>query len=246
MSSRLQGHTHWVAGLFLIGSALSYPHEGAAEAIGSPASILKRGQWAMGLGGGTLWERGLEGGADVTLHQGGHARGYGLTDWLSIYGKIGGAYLEVDDASIKKTNDPSSTHSFGAALLVNVQLKGRLWENAAKTWEWDWSVQYVDIRARHRDGNDGRWHEWQFGTGVAKSFGRLKPYAGVKVSLVDFDYLIRQNGNLLQEGTYKEDGRVGAFLGTDIYFGESEQVILNVETSYTNGAELNVAITYTF
>jgi len=236
----------WRLSMVIVVFGLCPAHDLAAEAVGSPASILKKGQWAMGLGGGALLGRGLKGDAEATVYQGGHFRGYGLTDGLSLYGKIGGAYLEVDDASIKKTNDPSSTNSFGAAMLVNVQLKGRIWEHAKTGWEWDGSIHYVDIRARHRDDNDGRWHEWVFATSVAKAFGRVKPYVGIKLSIIDFDFKIRQNGSLLQQGDYKQDGLVGAFLGTDVSFGESEDVILNIETSYTDGAEITASIAYTF
>jgi hypothetical protein len=246
MWNEIQSKTIRGLTMVILACGLCRTSEVYGEAVGSPASILKKGQWVMGLGGGGFLDRGLRGGAETTGYQLGHFRGYGLTDRLSFYGKIGGAYLEVDDASIKKVNELSSTHRFGAAVLVSVGLKARIWENAKKDWEWDGNLQYVDIRARHRNKNDGRWHEWLFATSVAKSFGRVKPYVGVQYSLLDFEYIVRQNGNFLTQGSYQGKGRVGALLGTDVYFGQFEDVIVNVETSYLNGPEVNVAVMYTF
>lgn len=216
-----------------------------AEPVGSPAGILKKGKWAMGLGGSGL-QRGLTGSSEALIYQAGHFRGYGLTDRLSLYGKIGGAYLEVEDPSILTTDSPTGKHSFGAGVMVGVGLKGKIWESATKGWEWDGSVQYVDVRARHRTDNDGHWREWVVATNVAKSVGRLKPYGGLKVSIIDFDAKIRQGSRLLKQEAYEADTRVGPFFGTDVYFGDQEDVIMNVETSYLDGVEVTLAIQYLF
>ncbi|MBI3330860.1 MAG: hypothetical protein HYZ96_01960 [Candidatus Omnitrophica bacterium] len=217
-----------------------------AEAVGSPASILKKGKWAMGLGGGVAPERSLKGNAEALVYQFGHFRGYGLTDWLSVYGKIGLAYIAVDDPSIVKVSDRNSTNDFDANVLSSVQLKGKLFEHKRTGWEWDGSIQYVDMRKRHKGKNEGRWHQYQFATSLAKPFGPLKPYVGVQYSIVDFTFRVREQGTVLRQGRYEEDSPVGFFVGTDWYVGRSEDVILNVETSYLDGAEVNVAIAYTF
>jgi len=199
----------------------------------------------MGLDGGGLVERDLGNDATGSLFQVGHFRGYGLTNWLSLYGKIGAAYLDIDDPSIRKTNSASTKNRFGVNVLVDIQAKVKIWEHATRGWEWDGSLQYVDIRRRHKGKNEGRWHEWQFGSTVAKSFGRVKPYVGAKISLIDMHFKVRENGNLIKQGRYNDEG-IGPVVGTDIYFGEAEDVILNVETSYVNGADVSVAVSYTF
>jgi len=242
MSRRLAG---CVLSAFLM-TTLGAPPALDAESVGSPASILKKRQWAMGAGGGALLARKMKGDADVAVYQLGHFRGYGLTDWLSIYGKIGGASIKVDDPSIKRPTDSSTTHRFGLNVLSSVQLKGRIWQNAKQDWEWDGSVQYVDIRKRHTNRNEGRWHDWQFATSVAKSFGKLKPYLGVKYSMVNFTFKVRDQGTLIQQGKYKEDGPVGLFFGTDCYLGEEEDVVVNVESAYLDGAEVTVSVAHTF
>ena len=223
---------------------LAHPGSVWAESVGSPSRILKKGTWSFGLGAGTLAGREL--GTDVTavVYQVGHFRGYGLTDWLSVYGKLGVAYLQVDDPSIKK-KDLSTEHRFGANLLSSVQLKGRLFENRKRDFAWDGSLQYIDIRKGHKGKNEGRWHEWQFATSVAKSFGRLKPYLGVKASMTDFSFKVKEDGKLIQQGTYQENG-AGPFFGTDVYFGRYEDVVLNIETSYLNGAEVDMSLSYSF
>lgn len=232
--------------LSLVICLLGLPGSLWAEAVGSPASILKKGKWVMGLSGGGLFGREFKGDAQATLYQAGHYRGYGLTDWLSIYGKIGLAYLEVDDAAIVKVNDSSTINRFGINVLSSVQLKSRLWQH--KTWglEWDGSVRYTDVRARHKNKNEARWHDWQLATSVAKSMGRLTPYAGISYSIVDVTYRVRQNGQLLKQGTYDEDLPVDLFLGMDYALGSSEDVFVNVEGSFLNGGEVNVAVQYIF
>ena len=216
-----------------------------AEAVGSPSSILKKGKWVMGLGGGAMG-RHLKGVADALVFQGGHFRGYGLTDWLSVYGKVGGASLEVDDSTIVKLQDPSTQNSFGGNILFSVQAKGKLLEHKRWGWEWDWSAQYVDIRARHKGKNAARWHEWQLAMSTAKSMGRLKPYVGAKYSIVNMLFRVWDNGSLLKQGRYREDNPVGIFVGTDYYFGQYEDVILNIEGSYLDGPEIAMALSYSF
>ena len=152
-----------------------------AAPVGSPASLLKKGKWTFGVQASALPSRTLKGGPTATVYQANHFRGYGLTDWLSVYGLIGGTYLAVDDSSITIPNQSNTTHSFGGNVILGGQLKVKAWENRAKTWEWDGSVQYIDILGRHKDKNLERWHEWQLATGTAKSFGRFKPYVGVKL-----------------------------------------------------------------
>ena len=200
----------------------------------------------FGVVGGSLVGRALDGEADVTLYHAEHIRGYGVTDWLSLYGKLGGAYLTTNDPTIKKTDGSSTEHHFGANLLVGVQAKNRFWRSAKYGLEWDGSVQYLDIRARHKGKNEVGWHEWQFSTSVAKSLGRFTPYIGVKASILAMKFHVRQEGQVIRQDTYHDDVPIGAFIGTDYAFGESESVILNIEGAYTSGPEVNVALAYTF
>ena len=217
-----------------------------AETVGSPSSILKKGKWVMGLAGGGTPGREMSGDAETTITHGAHYRGYGLSDRLSVYLKLGAAYLEIDDPAIKKTNDLDTTNSFGTNFMTGLALKAKLFESTKYRWEWDGSLQYLDLRQRHKDKNELRWHEWQLTTSVAKEFGRVKPYLGVKVAMVNAFYRVRQQGRLLQQGRYKEKSRLGLFLGTDCALGDSEDVILNLETAYQDGPEVTASLAYTF
>ena len=230
----------------LVMLCLGRPTIGDAEAIGSPSRILKKGTWAMGLGGGGVLGRDLKGNAEATLYEFGHFRGYGVTDWLSLYGKLGVAFLEVDDPAIVKPRDSSSNNRFGTNVLVAIQTRTRLWQSPQKKWEWDGSLQYVDIRKRHQGKNEGRWHQWQVATSVARAFGRVKPYLGVEWSMVNFNFKIRQEGELLTQGRYHEDASIGPFFGTDVYLGSAEDVMVNLETSYVGGGEVDASIRYIF
>ena len=213
------------------------------ESVGSPADILERGQWVMGLGGGGWWHRTMRGGARVSVFGGEHFRGYGLTNRLSLYGRIGAVDLQVQDSAF--SSNPGSSNGFGANLLASAQLKAILWQNTRRDWDWDGSAQYLFIGAPHkRSGNQANWNEWQFATTLAKSFGRFKPYAGIKLSLLSFEYT--QHGQTTQHGTYKPDGIVGPVVGMDWTVGEDRNTVLNLEGSYIHGADLNLALTRKF
>jgi hypothetical protein len=217
-----------------------------AESVGSPASILKKGQWVMGLAGGGTKGREMNGEAETHITHGGHYRGYGLSDRVSVYLKLGAAFIEIDDPAIKKTNDLDPRNSFGTNFMTGLALKTKLFESVAHRWEWDGSLHYLDLRQRHKSKNELRWHEWQFATSVAKEIGRVKPYIGIKYAVVNALYRVRQDGKPLKDGRYKEKTRVGLFVGTDCYLGESEDVILNIESAYQDGPEVTVSLAYTF
>lgn len=229
----------------VVGAVVGCAGTGHAEPIGSPAGILKKGKWVFTLGGGATLDRPLDGDATVAIIHGGHGRGYGLTDRLSLYGKIGAASVEVEDPSIQ-TRDLSTTHDYGMNLLTSLQLKSKLWESQDEQWEWDGSVQYVDIRRGQKGDTEGRWHQWQVATSLARSLGRFKPYGGVVLSAVSFHYKVLENGVILKQGRYHEDGMVGLVLGTDIYAGQDQAIIVNLEGLYVESAEINVTASYRF
>ncbi len=214
---------------------------GFAERVGSPADILERGQWIMSLDGGWL-ARTMKGGAKAFVYEGGHSRGYGLTNRLSLYGKIGIAYLDVHDSAF-----PQNIRSgFGANVVVDAKLKAILWESHQKDWVWGGSAQYIFLGAPHkRKNNQANWNEWQFSTSLAKSFGRVTPYAGIKLSLLQFRYLLRNQTTHIQS-RYRPDGLVGPFGGIDLAFGEQKDTVLNIEGAYVGGPEITVALTKRF
>jgi hypothetical protein len=236
----------WSWAAALLAGALCRAAEVSAEPVGSPASILKKGKWLFGLVTGGFPVRELDGGADTAMFQVAHTRGYGLTDWLSIYGKLGVAYLELDDPLVVKEGG-STTHRFGAHFISGGQVKVKFFESKRHRWEWDGSVQYTDVRRRHRGKkNEVRFHDWQFATGLAKSLGRFKPYAGVKYSIVDMTFRARQGGVLLKQGEHESEHSVGFFVGTDFSMGQYEDVVINVESGYVDGAEVVVSLAHNF
>ena len=220
---------------------LCQPAAGEAASVGSPAGSLRKGQWAMGLKASgasrDVAKSGLGAAADVI--EASHFRGYGVTDWLSAYVGIGGAHLRV--------KDDTASNSFGANLAVDGQLKSRLWEHERYGLGWDASAQYLYRGAPHRKGgNQSHWSEWQLASSVAKSFGRLKPYVGVKLSLVNVKFKVRKDSRITQQGTYKGDGIVSPFFGLDLYLGDAESLIVNAEGSFVGGEEASLSLAYRF
>ena len=210
----------------------------SAEPVGSPSGVLRKGQWLLGLGAGGVFGRIVKATAsgastNESVYNIQHVRGYGLTDWLSLYGKIGWASMIVSDAGV--SND------FGSNLLLGAQVKTRLWHHPRWNCEWDGSFQYLWIGAPHqRSHHQGRWQEYQVATSVAKSFGRITPYVGVKASLVNFSYKLRKNGHITTIGKYKPRGIAGPIVGADYVVGED--MIINIESAYINGPELTVTV----
>ena len=212
-----------------------------AESVGSPASVLRKGQWVMGLKASGASRRVTKSDlhAKAELVEGSHFRGYGVTDWLSLYAGIGVAYLRV------KGN--AATDSFDANVALNGQVKGRIWESQRYGWEWDASAQYLYLGAPHRKkNNQGHWSEWQLASSVAKSLGPVTPYAGIKFSFVDLGFKVRKDNRITQQGTYKGDGIVSPFLGLDWCVGAAENLVVNVEGSFLNGEEVDLSVAYRF
>ena len=241
-----RGHSGWRSALIGMALAASLAATASAEPVGSPASILKKGKWIFGLITGGIPGRELDGGAETMLFQIAHFRGYGLTDWLSVYGKLGVAYAELDDPFIVK-QDGSSSHWFGANALSGGQVKVRFFKSKRSHWEWDGSLQYTDVR-RHSRGtkNEFRFHDWQVATGLAKPLGRFTPYAGVKYSLANLIFRVREGGQLLALGKHHSDQSAGFYVGSDLSMGQYEDVVINVEGGYVDGLEAAVSVAHSF
>jgi len=240
------GRAAWRVALVGLVLAMGHAADATAEPVGSPASILKKGKWIFGLITGGFPARKLDGGADTRLFQIAHYRGYGLTDWLSLYGKLGVAYMSLDDPLVVKEGG-STLHQLGANLLSGGQVKVRILKSQKYQWEWDGSIQYTDVRLRSRRGrNEVRFHDWQFATSLAKSLGKLKPYVGIKYSSVDSLFRIHQEGVLRKQVEHHSENPLGFFVGTDVYLGQYEDVVINVESGYVDGAEVAVAVAHYF
>ncbi len=222
--------------------SLPFASDAYAGPSGSPSNILEKGQWEMGVAGGGLWKRAMKNGAKVSVYEGAHTRGYGLTHRVTFYGTIGGAYIGNDDPSI--ATDVKS--SFGANLVLGGQLNANLWKTATGSWEWDGSFGYLYMGAPHkRKGNQASWNEWQCATSIATSLGNFKPYAGIKLSVLRVDYQLR-TATVTTHGRYQPKDIVGPLFGIDWSFGEEKTTVLNLEGSYIGGAEVNLVLTEKF
>lgn len=245
--SRLMNVSPLIRSLLLAGALMLGHQSASAEPVGSPASILKKGQWVFGLMGSRFTGRKLTSQSSASGYTFAHSRGYGLTDRISLYGKIGAGYFELDDRSLPLTEDSSTIHSFGTNVLAGVQVKARLWQHQPTGTEWDGSLQYAYLHRRNKTSNQPTWQEWQGATSVAKAWGRLKPYLGLKLSRVELDYRLRQNGQSVAQGSYTSRNTLGTFLGSDFYLGEFEDLVMNVETAFSgDGDEIAFTVSYTF
>jgi hypothetical protein len=216
-----------------------------AAPVGSPASLLKKGQWDFTLEGAYLSERPMESGGNADYHvsigHGYHSRGYGLTDRITIRGRVGGTYGYLYDEA---TPGIQTETSLSGGLGLGAQLKGIIFENEKYGFELDGSGQFLYMRSHHKRSGKANadWYEWQISTCIAKAIGRIKPYVGVKFSTVDLDH-DDGKGN---QTSYSEDGNVGPFVGTDIYLGQDRDIVINLEGGFLLGVEVYGAFRYRF
>lgn len=216
-----------------------------ATPVGSPASLLKKGQWDFVIEGGYLSERPMESSGnpdyEVSISHGYHSRSYGLTDRLMITGKVGGTYGYLYDET---TPGVQVKTSLSGGLGLGIQLKGIIFKNKDTGFEWDGSGQFLYMRSHHKKSGKANtdWYEWQLSTCLAKSIGRFKPYAGVKFSTVDLDY----DDGAGNKTSYDEDGSIGPFVGTDIYLGQDRDIVINLEVGFLLGNEFYGGIKYKF
>ena len=230
-------------GLGLILAVWCQAHGTQAQPVGSPASLLKEGQWVFGLNSGVLQRKIGSRHAKATFFEGGHFRGYGFSDRLSLFVEVGGGGSTFKDPNF---TGPGNSDKFGGNVLLSLQVKRKLWENAGRDWEWDGSLQYTFIGTPHKQRrNQGLWYDGQMATSIAKSFGRCKPYLGVKVPFDTFQFR-RHLPSGTQTGQERWQAAVGPFLGTDVYFGENQSIVVNLETAYVKGPEVNLSLGYRF
>ncbi|NQT00277.1 MAG: hypothetical protein HQ595_04250 [Candidatus Omnitrophica bacterium] len=223
----------------------SYINSAQAAPVGSPASLLEKGQWDFSIEGGYLSERPMKSSDrsdyEVNIGHGYHSRSYGLTDRLVVIGKIGGSYSYLYD---KGTAGTETKTSLSGGLEMGIQLKGIIFENEDSGLEWDGSGQFLYMQSHHKRSGKANadWYEWQIASCLAKKFGRFKPYAGVKFSTVDLDH-DDGKGN---QTSYEEDGSIGPFIGTDFYFGRDRDLTINLEGTFLIGTEVFVGARYKF
>ncbi|MBL7085001.1 MAG: hypothetical protein ISS43_02700 [Candidatus Omnitrophica bacterium] len=216
-----------------------------AAPVGSPAGLLKKGQWDFAIEGGYLSERPMESGGKsdytVSISHGYHSRSYGLTERLMITGKAGGMYAYLYDET---TPGVQTKTSLSGGLGLGLQLKGIIFKNEISEFEWDGAAQFLYLSSHHKRSGKANadWYEWQISSCLAKVFGILKPYAGVKFSVVDLDH-DDGKGN---KTSYDEDSNLGPFVGTDIYFGEDRDIVINLEAGFLLGTEFYGGIRYRF
>lgn len=216
-----------------------------AAPVGSPPSLLKKGQWDFALEGGYISRRPMETSGnpnyEVSISHGYHSRSYGLTDRLMLTGKVGGTYGYLYDET---TPGAEVKTSLSGGLGLGIQLKGIIFKHKDTGLEWDGGGQFLYMRSHRKKSGKANtdWYEWQASTSLAKEIGRLKPYAGVKFSTVNLDH-DDGKGN---KTSYDEDGNVGPFVGADIYFGRDRDIVINLEAGFLMGNEYYGGLRYRF
>lgn len=216
-----------------------------AAPVGSPASLLEKGQWDFALEGAHLSRRTMKttsnSNYEVSISHGYHSRSFGLTERLLIKAKVGGTYGYLYDGA---ASGEDAKTSLSGGLGWGLQLQGIIFENKDLGVEWDGSTQFLHMRSHHKRSGKANsdWYEWQVSSSVAKAIGRFKPYGGIKFSTVNLEHDDGE-GN---KTSYDEDESIGPFIGTDIYLGDDRDIVINLEAGFLIGNEFSGQVKYRF
>ena len=231
--------------IFLLGLFIFRVSALEAAPVGSPAGLLKKGQWDFAVEGGYISRRPMEssgsGDYEASIIHGYHSRSYGLNERLMLTARAGGMYGYIYDQT---TSGQEVKTSLSGGLGLGLQLKGIIFKHGRSGFEWNGAAQYLYLRSHHKSSGKANadWYEWQLSSCLAKKLGAFKPYAGLKFSSVNLD---RDDGKG-NKTSYEEDGSISPFVGTDIYLGQDKALIINLEAGFAAGNDYYGGIKYRF
>jgi hypothetical protein len=219
-----------------------------ADSFGTLSSTLKKGQWMMSLEGYGALDRDLKysGGTVDAIYWGiYHGRGYGLTDRISIFGKVGYHDLDVDPNPFKNKEE-----SLKGGMAGGLYLKGVIFKDPESLFEVGVGGGYLYCSAHHDNGPKYDWREWQIGGYASKEFGRFTPYVGLKYSDLDSKLKFKEKPG---EGDVRggsieveSDDKIGAFVGVNVFLSQDKDVYLNCEVNFISSLEIGAGLYYKF
>lgn len=223
--------------------------QASADSFGTLTTTLKKGQWMMSVEGYNAYgiaKRDLEysnGTTEGNYWGVFHGRGYGLTDRINIFGKIGCHTLKVDPNPFKKEEE-----SLKGGMTGGLYLKGALLKEPQSWCELGLGGGFLYCSAHHDNGPKYDWREWQIGSYVSKEFGRFSPYCGLKYSDLNSTIKFKQKEEDLSSGSIKVESndKVGAFCGANIYLNKDKDVYLNCEVNFISSLEIGTGLYYKF
>ncbi len=221
-----------------------------AESFGTLSTTLKKGQWMLNLEGSGTINRDLkyEGGKVKSQSWGAyHARGYGLTDRINVFAKIGYQDLNKIDPN-PFTNE---TANLKGGVSFGISLKGLILKEPENPLEVAIGGSFLYTTAYFDNGPKRDWREWQLGIYTSKQFfSRFGPYIGIKYADLDSRLKFEQKEDEGQvEGGFidvNSDKKIGIFVGANVYLNKDKDVYLNCEINFVSSLEFGAGIYYKF
>lgn len=228
-------------------SLVFFYQQACADSFGTMTTTLEKGQWMMSIEGYGAIDRDLEyadGKVDSNYWGIYHGRGYGLTDKISIFAKIGYYDLnEVDPNPFKNIAE-----DLKGGMAGGIYLKGALLKEPENFFELGVGGSLFYCSAHSDNGPKYDWREWQIGGYAQKKFGKFVPYAGIKYADLDSTLKFKQKEEDASAGSIdvESDDKIGLFAGTNFYLNQDEDVYLNCEVNLISSLEIGAGLYYKF
>lgn len=217
-----------------------------ADSFGTLSTTLKKGQWMMSVEGYSAVNRDLkysDGSVESTYWGIYHGRGYGLTDRINVFAKVGYHDLRINPNPFKNEEE-----SLKGGMAGGFYLKGIILKEPENLFELGIGGGFLYCMAHQNNGPKYDWREWQIGTYAGKKFGRFAPYCGIKYADADASLKFKQKEEDLLAGSInvESDNKIGVFAGTNVYLNEDEDVYLNCEVNFISSIEIGAGLYYKF
>lgn len=223
--------------LFLFSMIMMLPEGYTAPCYGT--RMPEKDQWVMGFQTYSLLNRHLEAEyGEVRSFQNFYLLTYGLREWFSVDLKCG-------TGNIKQRPRNTSEMDYTTAFAGGYGFRVKLYENEDKGMKAVCGFQHISVHPRgieiegveHRSILD----DWQASFLLSKKLGRITPYAGTKLSRVDYIHWVGQDRKRRMSDLTRSWGAVA---GADIPL--NDRTYVNIEGHAFDEEAFALSVIYEF
>ena len=191
------------------------------------------GEWIAGFETNLAFEQKVRDYHNVQSNQYFYCLSFGFADWFSFDGKLG-----AGDAIVKPL--PGNSTRYRINFSGGYGWRAKLFEDKKHNIKGIWGFQHASVHPSSKmiDGikNDIIWDDWQIQALATKKLGNLRPYCGLKWSLL---YIIQRiDGNRTRRRSLDH---VGLIVGTDLSM--NNYTFLNIEGRFLDETALSTGLT---
>jgi len=221
--------------LVLLGSAFLGRDRVFAGAIGDPGATLMKGEWALGpeisgVGREISDRDGMR--YDTESWRLSLKGSYGVTDWLEVFGRMGGA-------TIKIRGTPFDSN---LGIAAGAGLKGTFLDPPGHPLRYGLGGQFLYAQADDQ-GATAKWFEYDIWLGVSyKDSKNLNPYGGVVYSRVDGKLQDFHPKPALDE--FRSPTSAGIFFGIDWLLSKKTNLGIEARLFSENSGSLSLRVRF--